>query len=91
MPFATPGWGQVLTDLCVFSVLGREGRHGMMSRILPLSEGEAEEGRDGHRGRILVEGLRARQGTVRDPGVQGLLWEGREGGGKDGEGKRLGE
>lgn len=55
----------------------------------PLSEGEAEEGRNPHRGRILVEGLRARQGTVRDPGVQGLLWEGRKGGeyGRREEGK----
>lgn len=25
LPFATPGWGQVLTGFCVFSVLGREG------------------------------------------------------------------
>lgn len=79
MPFATLGWGQVLTDFCVFSVLGREGQHGMMGRILPLSEGEAEEGRNQHRGRILVEGLRARQGTVRDPGVQGPA-VGRKGG-----------
>lgn len=69
MPFATPGWGQVFTGLCVFSVHGREGRHGMMGRTFPLSEGEAEEGMNPHRGRILVEGLRARQGTVRDPGV----------------------
>lgn len=54
----------------------------MMGKILPLSKGQAVEGRNPHRGRILVEGLRARQGTVRDPGVQGLLWEGRKGGGE---------
>lgn len=49
------------------------------------------EGRNPHRGRILVEGLRARQGTVRDPGVQGLLWEGRrEEGGEHGRRERQG-
>lgn len=51
-----------------------------MGKILSLSEGKAVEGRNPHRGRILVEGLKARQGTVRDPDVQGLLWEGRRGG-----------
>lgn len=67
LPFATPGWGKVLTGLCVFSVLGREGRHGMMGRILPLSEGEAEEGRNPHRGRILVEGAESQAGHCEGP------------------------
>lgn len=103
LPFATPGWGQVLTGLCVFSVLGREGQHGMMGRILPLSEGEAEEGRNLHRGRILVEGAESQAGHCEGPWCarpavgrkEGRREESMGGGrreeGKIGEGERLGE
>lgn len=77
-PWVGAGPHRLLCVLCA----GEGGGHGTTDRILPLSEGEAVEGRNPHRGRILVEGLRARQGTVRDPGVQGLLWEGRKGGGR---------
>lgn len=94
MPFATPGWGKVLTGLYVFSVLGREGRHGMMGRILPLSEGEAEEGRNPHRGRILVEGAESQAGHCEGPWCARPAVgrkEGREEGGENGRREERGE